>query len=57
MPFIPKPNIISPGKSTKRFGTGLGIPFAFKACEVLNGNIEYHEAQPKGTQIKLRFTQ
>jgi len=57
MPFIPKPNIISPGKSTKRFGTGLGIPFAFKACEVLNGNIEYHVAQPTGTQIKLRFTQ
>lgn len=57
MPFTPEPNTISPGKSTKRFGTGLGIPFAFKACEVLNGNIEFHAAQPKGTRIKLSFTQ
>lgn len=57
MPFTPEPNTISPGKSTKRFGTGLGIPFSFKACEVLNGNIEFHAIQPKGTQIILSFTQ
>lgn len=57
MPFTPEPNTISPGKSTKRFGTGLGIPFAFKACEVLNGNLEFRAVQPKGTQIKLCFTQ
>lgn len=57
MPFTPEPSTISPGKSTKRFGTGLGIPFAFKACEVLNGNIEFHTIQPKGTQIKLYFMQ
>lgn len=57
MPFIPVPNTTSPGKSTKRFGTGLGIPFAFKACEVLNGSIEFQATQPNGTTIKLHFPQ
>jgi signal transduction histidine kinase len=57
MPFTPEPNSISPGKSTKRFGTGLGIPFAFKACEVLDGNIEFRAVQPNGTQIKLILPQ
>ncbi len=55
MPFTPVPNAISPGKSTKRFGTGLGIPFAFKACEVLNGSIEFKKIEPTGTQISLTF--
>jgi len=57
MPFTPEPNTLSPGKSTKRFGTGLGIPFAFKACEVLNGHIEFKTMQPSGTQIQLHFAQ
>lgn len=55
MPFTPAPNAISPGKSTKRFGTGLGIPFAFKACEVLNGAIKFQTIAPSGTQITLQF--
>ncbi|MFW5432006.1 MAG: ATP-binding protein [Methylophilaceae bacterium] len=57
MPFKPIPNTSSPGISTKRFGTGLGIPFAFKVCEVLNGNIEFNAMQPKGTQVKLTLPQ
>lgn len=57
MLFKPSPNISSPGISTKRFGTGLGIPFAFKACEVLNGNIEFNTMQPTGTEIKLTLPQ
>jgi signal transduction histidine kinase len=57
MPFTPEPSTLSPGKSTKRFGTGLGIPFAFKACEVLNGNITFIPRQPNGTQIQLQFPQ
>lgn len=57
MPFKPVPNTSSPGISTKRFGTGLGIPFAFKVCEVLNGSIEFNALQPNGTQIKLQFPQ
>ena len=57
MPFKPDPSTLSPGKSTKRFGTGLGIPFAFKACEVLNGQIDFQSAEPKGTKIILYFPQ
>jgi len=57
MPFKPDPSTLSPGKSTKRFGTGLGIPFAFKACEVLNGQIDFQSAEPKGTKITLYFPQ
>jgi signal transduction histidine kinase len=57
MPFKPVPNTSSPGISTKRFGTGLGIPFAFKVCEVLNGSINFSALQPSGTKIKLRFPQ
>ena len=33
MPFDPKPNHLTPGPSTKSFGTGLGIPIAFKICQ------------------------
>lgn len=57
MPFTPDPHAISPGPSTKRFGTGLGIPFAFKVCEVLGGTITFKPAQPAGTLIELRLPQ
>ncbi len=57
MPFIPEPNSTSPGVSTKRFGTGLGIPFVFKVCEVLNGQIEFKPLQPNGTLVKLTLPQ
>lgn len=57
MPFTPDPHAISPGPSTKRFGTGLGIPFAFKVCEVLSGNIAFESALPHGTRITLTLPQ
>ena len=57
MPFTPDPHTSSPGPSTKRFGTGLGIPFAFKVCEVLGGNIIFSPVQPKGTCITLTLPQ
>lgn len=57
MPFTPDPHAISPGPSTKRFGTGLGIPFAFKVCEVLGGNIVFEPASPQGTRITLTLPQ
>jgi signal transduction histidine kinase len=57
MPFIPDPHAISPGPSTKRFGTGLGIPFAFKVCEVLGGSITFNSSEEKGTTIKLLLPQ
>lgn len=57
MPFTPDPYTLSPGPSTKRFGTGLGIPFAFKVCEVLDGNITFEAAKPQGTCITLSLPQ
>ena len=57
MPFIPDPHAASPGPSTKRFGTGLGIPFAFKVCEVLGGSIVFEAAKPAGTRITLTLPQ
>jgi len=57
MPFVPDPHALSPGPTTKRFGTGLGIPFAFKVCEVLNGQVAFMAAQPQGTLIHIRLPQ
>ena len=57
MPFTPDPHTLSPGPSTKRFGTGLGIPFAFKVCEVLGGNITFEPANPQGTRATLTLPQ
>jgi signal transduction histidine kinase len=57
MPFTPDPHTVSPGPSTKRFGTGLGIPFAFKVCEVLDGTITFEAASPQGTRVTLTLPQ
>ena len=53
MPFTPDPSSISPGPTTKRFGTGLGIPFAYKVCEALGGELEFSARQGGGTLISL----
>jgi signal transduction histidine kinase len=57
MPFKPDPHSQSPGPSTKRFGTGLGIPFAFKVCEVLEGSITFESISPQGTRITINLPQ
>lgn len=53
MPFTPNPGDLSPGPSTKRFGTGLGIPFAFKVCEALGGNLDFSPRTGGGTSVSL----
>ncbi len=53
MPFAPKPTDLSPGPSTKRFGTGLGIPFAFKVCEAHGGRLEFELIAAGGTCARL----
>jgi signal transduction histidine kinase len=55
MPFTPDPHAVSPGPSTKRFGTGLGIPFAFKVCEALAGSIAFSTREGGGTLIELEL--
>lgn len=55
MPFKPDPHAASPGPSTKRFGTGLGIPFAFKVCEALNGSIQFGAREGGGTLIHIEL--
>jgi signal transduction histidine kinase len=55
MPFTPDPGALSPGPSTKRFGTGLGIPFAFKACEALGGSLAFHPREGGGTIVSLEL--
>lgn len=55
MPFIPDPSAISPGPSTKRFGTGLGIPFAFKVMEALHGSVAFKARDGGGTLIEFEL--
>ncbi|HSI37658.1 MAG TPA: ATP-binding protein [Methylotenera sp.] len=53
MPFKPDPSTISPAPTTKRFGTGLGIPFAFKVCDALGGSLSFDTRHDGGTIITL----
>lgn len=53
MPFEPEPGNLSPGPTTKRFGTGLGIPFAFKVCEALGGSLQFSARDGGGTVVSL----
>ncbi|HSH71948.1 MAG TPA: HAMP domain-containing sensor histidine kinase [Methylophilaceae bacterium] len=55
MPFTPDPHAVSPGPTTKRFGTGLGIPFAFKVCEALAGSIQFRAREGGGTLIEIEL--
>jgi signal transduction histidine kinase len=53
MPFTPAAGDLSPGPSTKSFGTGLGIPFAMKVCDAHGGKIEFQSSNPHGTEVRL----
>ena len=49
LPFDPKPNNLAPGPTTKRFGTGLGIPIAYKICQQHGWKLEFENAVGQGT--------
>ena len=49
IPFQPEPTELEPGPSTKRFGTGLGIPIAFKICGTHGYRLEFKIEQGRGT--------
>lgn len=50
MPFTPDPSAMS-APTTKRFGTGIGIPFAFKVCDALGGSLQYQSRPDGGTAV------
>lgn len=52
MPFTPDPSAMN-APTTKRFGTGLGIPFAFKVCDALGGNLQFSARTDGGTAITI----
>jgi signal transduction histidine kinase len=56
MPFTPDPSAMS-APTTKRFGTGLGIPFAFKVCDALGGSLQYNTRPHGGTAITIKLPQ
>ncbi|MBA3695270.1 MAG: HAMP domain-containing histidine kinase [Methylotenera sp.] len=55
MPFTPDPSSVSLAPTTKRFGTGLGIPFAFKVCDALGASLTFSERSGGGTVITLEL--
>ncbi len=52
MPFLPDPTRLEPGPTTKRFGTGLGIPIAFKVCKTHGWQLGF-EVVDNGTLVTL----
>jgi nitrogen fixation/metabolism regulation signal transduction histidine kinase len=53
MPFMPTGSELKPGPTTKLHGSGLGIPFALKVCEVHGGSLQFGAAPGGGTQVTL----
>lgn len=54
IPFIPEPGGLEPGPSTKRFGTGLGIPVAFKVCRAHGWSLGFEVVDGAGTLVTIR---
>lgn len=56
IPFTPNADNLEPGPSTKKFGTGLGIPIAFKICKEHGWELSfnhYEHNNKKGTEVVL----
>jgi signal transduction histidine kinase len=53
VPFEPNPDGSFPGPTTKTYGSGLGIPFAFKICDLHDGNLEYEQPSTGGTRVTI----
>jgi len=53
MPFVPEPADLEPGPSTKRFGTGLGIPVAYKICRSHGWDLAFAAAPGGGTEVTI----
>ncbi len=53
LPFEPRPGALEPGPSTKRFGTGLGIPVAFKICQSHGWDLKFNTMPGRGTEVVI----
>lgn len=53
LPFKPEPGNLEPGPSTKRFGTGLGIPIAFKICQSHGWGLAFEIVEGAGTLVTI----
>ncbi len=53
MSFDPRPTNLTPGPSTKPWGTGLGIPFAFKVIHAHGGDLAFAPADGGGTRVTV----
>jgi signal transduction histidine kinase len=54
MPFEPQPSAgLSPGRTTKRFGTGLGIPVAYKVCKAHGWKLQFGKGEQGGTRVTI----
>jgi len=51
MPFRPMPGDLHPGPTTKSYGSGLGIPFAFKICGLHQGVLDFAAREGGGTEV------
>lgn len=51
LPFEPKPANLEPGPSTKKLGTGLGIPIAFKICQKHGWDLNFKVHDGNGTEV------
>jgi len=53
LPFQPELDNLEPGPSTKRFGTGLGIPIAYKICQTHGWGLTFNIEEGKGTEVVI----
>lgn len=53
LPFQPEPGNLEPGPSTKRFGTGLGIPIAFKICQSHGWTLSFEAPADGGARVVM----
>jgi len=53
LPFQPEADNLEPGPSTKRFGTGLGIPIAFKICQTHGWGLTFEINKGEGTEVLI----
>ncbi len=51
--YAPEAGKLTPGPTTKRAGTGLGIPFALKVFEIHGGGVQFALRPEGGTQALL----